>query len=83
MLPYKVTRMRGENAVEASPEKIGSTADERWAVGRYQKCHIGNHRYNIVQCWTLKRRDETGKAVTVDIQRGREEAETWVKTGSY
>lgn len=77
---YRVSHPRAGNAVKPMPQAIGSKTDARWATGRNVKRSLPNHRWDIVQVWTLKERRE-GKVVTVDTHQSRKNAERWVAGG--
>jgi hypothetical protein len=84
---WRIGTNRGPNHVNANPQRIGTPKDARWATGRNVK---GDRTrgpygvtYEIVEVWTLKRRDlVTGKVLVVEDGRSREYAEAWVKEGS-
>ena len=73
---------RSGNAVNPMPVKMGSTKDKRWATGRNVKFSLPDHRYGVVQVWTLKERLEDGTVRVVATHRSLEAAEAWVKFGN-
>jgi hypothetical protein len=80
-LPYRVPTLRGANHVRAMSESETSEDGLRRITGRYQKRSIGDRRYDIVRCFTLKERVE-GKWVVIDIQRDETEARRFLKKGT-
>jgi hypothetical protein len=81
-LRYRVSTGRSKNLVNANPQKMGSPTDKRWATGRNVKLSLPDHRYDVVQVWTCKERDENGKVVVRWQSVSREKAEAFVKNSS-
>ena len=79
MNAIKTTHSRGANAVDAQPQRIESANGKRWATGRNVKAETSNPSvFTIVQAWTLKERDASGKAVVVAKVYSRQRAIEWV-----
>lgn len=78
-VPYKTSHLRGANQVAAmsGAKRLQNEDNSRYAYSRNQKCSVGGGRYEIVECWTLRER-VNGKIVTVEIQRGFEDAVKFV-----
>lgn len=79
---YRVPHARGGNVVVAKPQAIGSKADPRWATGRNVKMSLPDHKYKVVEVWTLKQRGADGKVEVVATNVGRDTAEHFIRTGS-
>ena len=62
-------------------ERIQSVDGRRWAYSQWRKRRLGGGRYDVVDSWTLKERDASGKVVTVASDRWREDAVTFVNGG--
>lgn len=80
-LPYRVPTLRSANMVNAMSESETSKDGLRRITGRYQKRSLGDRRFDIVRCFTLKERVD-GKWVVIDIQRGEDEARRFLKKGT-
>ena len=76
MYNWRAGSRRGQNALEAHPQRLESPDGSRWACGRNVKRSLGDHRFDAVEVWALKER-VNGKAVTVQTHRSKEEARTW------
>ena len=69
---------RGSSLVQPGiGKKLVSADGTKWAISRMQKRSLSDHRYDAVECWTLKQRIN-GKVVIVGIQRGEEDARKFV-----
>lgn len=75
---YKTPSPRGQNAVIADSQSETSADGLRRVTGRNQKRAENNRTYSIVRCYTLKRR-VNGKWETVAVQRGPEEAQSFLR----
>ena len=51
---------------------------KRWALGRYVKRSLPNRCWEPVEVWSLRCRDENGKAIEVAHHCSRKDAERWV-----
>lgn len=76
---YRTSSPRSANAINANPQRLESEDGTRWATGRNVKRALPGGRYDGVEVWALKDRDENGKARTVATHRSREAAEAWVR----
>jgi hypothetical protein len=70
MNAYKTTSLRGASSVsqDGAGKRLTSQDGTRWAISRNQKRALANHKFDVVECWTLKQR-VNGKVETVAIQR--------------
>ena len=68
---------RAKNAVIADPQRLESPDGRKWATGRTVKGESGPGRWDPVEVWTLKCRDQNGKAVTMKTHCTREAAVAW------
>ena len=82
-VPYKTPSLRGPSSVaqDGAGRRMQSADGQRWAVSRNQKRALADHKFDVVECWTLKERGADGKAVTVAVQRGEEEAREFCGLG--
>ena len=82
---YKTTSLRGQSAVSqlGAGKRMVSDDGQRVAVSRNQKRHLPGHRYDIVECWTLKKRERypIGRLVNLALQRSEDEARKFIETG--
>jgi hypothetical protein len=77
---YKTASMRGPSVVSqtGAGKRITSVDGTRWAVSVNKKRALPDSKYDVVETWTLKRRDTGGKVVTVATDRCKEYAEKFV-----
>ena len=77
---YRIGHGRGrKNLVAAHPQRLESADGQRWACGRNQKRSLGDRRYDSVEVWSLRTRDNnTGKVIEVARSMDRKAAEDWV-----
>jgi hypothetical protein len=76
---YKVSSLRGANMIAANPQRLVSKDGTRWACGRNVKGEGKAPRtYVPVEVWSLRCRDQYGKAVEVARHMSRTQAEEWV-----
>ena len=64
---YKTSTLRGASSVsqDGAKKRLVSTDGQRWAISANRKRSLANHRFDVVEVWTLKQRVD-GKAVTID-----------------
>lgn len=81
-IKYKVrSAPRSSNVAETYNNKKMVSADgNRSATARNQKCAGPNRTYTIVECWTLRERNENGRMVVVSSQRSEDDARAFVTT---
>lgn len=80
-LCYRVPSLRGANMVAANSESETSKDGLRRITGRNQKRSLANRRFDIVRCFTLKRK-EAGRWVVVDRGLDETAARTFLRRGT-
>ncbi len=75
--PY-IGQSRGQNLIDAHPQRMGTPADARWATGRNVKVSLPGGYYEAVEVWTLKHR-VNGTVEVYRIHQSREAAAAWVR----
>jgi hypothetical protein len=72
---YKTSSLRGPSSVtqDGAKRRLVSADGLRWAISANRKRSLPNHRFDIVEVWTLKER-VNGKAVTAEVNQGEEQA---------
>lgn len=74
---WRAGSRRSANVIEPHHQRLESADKSRWALGRYVKLPLGDHRFDAVEVWSLRHR-VNGKVVEVAFHRDRAEAEAWV-----
>jgi hypothetical protein len=78
-MKHKVNTLKGASSIsqDGAGKRLVSEDGLRWAISRNQKRQLGDHRFDVVECWTLKQRVH-GKAVIFAIQQSEEAAREFV-----
>ncbi len=81
---YKTGGPRGPSVVakNTSGRRMQSPDGSRWAVPVNKKLRLPGGRYEVVETWTLKRREPGGRVVTVATDRYEEAAKEFVRIDS-
>lgn len=74
---WRKGQARGANLIAANPERLESKDGTRWACGRNVKVSLGNGRYDGVEVWSLRCRDDQGKAIVIAHDMDRAAAQEW------
>jgi hypothetical protein len=78
-MKHKVNTLKGASSIsqDGAGKRLISEDGLRWVISRNQKRQLGDHRFDVVECWTLKQR-VNGKAVIFAIQQSEEAAREFV-----
>lgn len=77
-MSYVTKHLRARNAVERRPERLTSACRLRWALGRWVKRSLANHRWNAMQVWSLRERLADGQWRETARYATAAEAQAWV-----